>query len=72
LAAFLAIYHHWGWKTAARTPHSERGRFYRRQLGFQEDDLPCASTFRMAFSGTTLDQFRSCQDSLVIAFIAYA
>ena len=72
LAAFLAIYHHWGWEKLARElHHAERGRLYRRLLGFQEGDIPSASTFRMAFSGTTLDQFRSCEDSLVIAFIAY-
>ena len=72
LAAFLAIYHHWGWEKLARElRHSERGRLYRRLLGFQEGDIPSASTFRMAFSGTSLDQFRSCEDSLVIAFIAY-
>jgi hypothetical protein len=72
LAAFLAIDHHWGWEKLGRElRHPERGRLYRRLLGFQESDLPSASTLRMAFSGTTLDQFRACQDSLVIAFIAY-
>lgn len=72
LAAFLALYHHWGWEKLVRElHHSECGRFYRRQLGFQEGELPSASTFRMAFSGTALERFRSCQDSLVIAFVAY-
>jgi hypothetical protein len=72
LADFLARSHNWTWDQLVRELcHPERGRPYRHLLGFQEGDLPSASTFRMAFSGTTLDQFRSCQDSLVIAFIAY-
>ncbi len=72
LADFLACHHHWGWEKLVRElRHSERGCFYRRLLGFQDGDIPSVSTFRMAFSDTTLDQFRSCEDSLVIAFIAY-
>ena len=72
LAAFLTLHHHWTWEKLGRElRHPERGCFYRRLLGFQESDLPAASTFRMAFSGTLLNQFRSCQDSLVTAFVAY-
>jgi hypothetical protein len=61
LAAFLARYRNWTWETLVRElRHPDRGRFYRRMLGFREDDIPSASTFRMAFQSTSSDWFRTC------------
>jgi hypothetical protein len=56
---------------ARELPHGERGPLYRRLPGFQDGDISSPSTFRMSFSGTTWEQFCFCEDSLVIAFIAY-
>jgi hypothetical protein len=45
----LARYRSWDWRTlASELHHPERGPDYLRALGFQENDLPCASRFRMA------------------------
>jgi len=72
LAAYLAIQRGWTWEKLVRElRHPERGRGYRHSLGFREGDLPSASTFRMAFQATALDWFRACQDSLLLAFMAY-
>jgi hypothetical protein len=72
LAMFLARYRGWDWTTlASELRHADRGRSYRRALGFVKNDLPCASTFRMACQNTPENWFRTCQDSLLQAFLAY-
>jgi len=53
LAMLLAIYRKWDWASLANELRQEtRGQDYRQSLGFQENDLPCASTFRMACQNT--------------------
>jgi len=72
LAMFLARYRGWDWATLAnelRQPH--RGHDYRRSLGFHKNDLPCASTLRMAFQNTPENWLSACQDSLLLALMAY-
>jgi hypothetical protein len=72
LATFLARYRCWDWHTLANElHHPERGRSYRQALGFREGDLPCASTFRMAFQNTPENWLSACQDSLLQALMAY-
>lgn len=62
----------WDWATLANElRHADRGRDYRRALGFRKNDLPCASTFRMACQNTTENWLRGCEDSLLQAFLAY-
>jgi len=66
LGMLLAHYQAWDWERLAgelRSP--SRGQEYCRRLGFDPQDLPVASTFRMAFAHTHLDWFTACQDSLV-------
>jgi hypothetical protein len=73
LAIFLAVHRDWDWQQLARELRSsERGQGYCRRLGFQTDDLPGASTFRMALANTKLDWFSDCQTSLVQGLMAYA
>lgn len=72
LAMFLARYRDWDWETlATELHHPSRGRGYRQALGFHKNDLPCASTFRMAFQNTPQNWLSACQDSLLLAFMAY-
>ena len=72
LAIFLARYRKWDWPTLeCELRQAERGQGYRRALGFHENDLPCASTFRMACQNTPENWFTTCQDSLLQAFQAY-
>lgn len=72
LAMLLARYRKWDWATlASELCQPERGIGYRRALGFQDDDLPCASTFRMACQNTPENWLCSCEDSLLQAFLAY-
>ena len=70
LASFLAVERNWEWEqlvTELRSP--ERGVGYCLRLGFIPQDIPCASTFRMAFHGTSVDTFQACQDRLAQAFM---
>ena len=72
LAMFLARYRGWTWETLTNElRHPERGHFYRQALGFREGDLPSCSTFRMAFQYTPENWFFACEDSLLLAFMAY-
>jgi hypothetical protein len=72
LAMFLARYRKWDWPTLeCELRQAARGHDYRRALGFHKNDLPCASTFRMACQNTPENWFRTCQDSLLQAFLAY-
>jgi hypothetical protein len=70
LAGFLAIERDWDWAALVTELHSpERGAGYCLRLGFDPDDLPCLSTFRMAFNRTQIGWLQACQDSLVQAFM---
>ena len=61
LAVFLARYRKWDWPTLeGELRQQNRGQDYRRALGFQGNDLPCASTFRMACQNTPENWFRTC------------
>jgi len=72
LATLLARYHTWDWaRLAGELRQEQRGQGYRRALGFQDNDLPCASTFRMACQNTPENWLRSCQDSLLLSLMAY-
>ena len=61
LAMFLACYRTWDWHVLANElRHPERGRSYRQALGFCENDLPGASTFRKVPSmGIDLPRYRT-------------
>jgi hypothetical protein len=62
----------WGWSELLTELHSpDRGLGYCRRLGFDPQDLPCASTLRMAFSNTQPNWLLACQDSLAKALMAY-
>jgi hypothetical protein len=72
LAIFLARYRKWDWPTLeCELRQAARGHDYRRALGFHKNDLPCASTFRMACQNTPENWFRTCQDSLLLGLMTY-
>lgn len=72
LACFLTIERDWEWEQLVTELHSaERGRGYCLRLGFDLHDIPCASTFRMAYNHTPVDTFQACQDRLAQAFMDY-
>jgi len=55
--------------TELRSP--ERGRGYCRRLGFDPEDLPSESTFRMALGNTEEEWLLQCFDSLAQSLMAY-
>ena len=72
LAFLLARWRGWGWpqlRTELRSP--ERGRGYCRRLGFDPEDLPSESTFRMALGNTKEEWLLQCFDSLAQSLLAY-
>jgi hypothetical protein len=72
LAGFLAIYRGWDWQALVTELHSpERGVAYCQRLGFDPHDLPCPSTFRMAYRHTQAKWLLACQDSLAQACLDY-
>jgi len=72
LCFLLARWRGWGWSELLTELHSpDRGRGDCRRLGFDPQDLPCASTLRMAFCHTQADWLLACEDSLVKALMAY-
>jgi hypothetical protein len=72
LGMFLAHYQSWDWvRLVGELRSPTRGGEYCRRLGFDPQNLPVASTFRMAFAHTHLDWFTACQDSLAQGFMAY-
>jgi hypothetical protein len=72
LGILLARWQRWGWPTLCTQLHSdERGRGYCRRLGFDPDDLPCESTFRMAVGKTEEAWVLQCADSLALSLMAY-
>jgi hypothetical protein len=72
LTWLLARWRGWSWPQLVTELHSgERGQGYARRLGFQPDDLPSASTLRMALSDTALAWVVQCADSLALSLLAY-
>lgn len=71
LGTLLARWHGWGWSKLHQELHSaERGQGYCRRLGFDSGDLPAASTWRMALTGTPAEGWQQCADSLVLGLMA--
>ena len=72
LAWLLARWRGWSWPQLVTELHSpERGQGYVRRLGFRPDDLPSASTFRMALDDTPPAWVVQCADSLALSLLAY-
>jgi len=72
LGMFLAYHQSWDWEhLVAELKSPTRGLDYCRRLGFDPDDLPAPSTFRVAFKETEVDWITACQDSLVQSMMAY-
>lgn len=72
LAWLLALSRKWSWPQLVTELHSlERGQGYVRRLGFQPDDLPSVSTFRVALQTTPLAWMVQCADSLALSLLAY-
>jgi len=72
LAILLARWKRWSWPTLVTELHSkERGVGYCRRLGFDPDDLPTESTFRMALNHTDETWVLQCADSLALGLMAY-
>jgi hypothetical protein len=72
LAWLLARGRDWSWprlETELRSP--ERGAGYVRRLGFDPQDLPVASTFRMALRATPPARLVQCADSLAHGLMTY-
>ena len=66
LGILLARWRNWSWPTLGRELRSaERGRGYCRRLGFDPQDLPAESTWRMALANTDEKWFLQCADSVV-------
>ena len=68
----LACWRHWSrpqLETELRSP--ERGAGYVRRLGFDPDDLPVASTIRMALQETPPTRLVQCADSLARGLMTY-
>ena len=72
LGVLLAHWQRWHWPTLCTQLHSdERGVGYCRRLGFDPDDLPCESTFRMAIAKSEEAWVLQCADSLALSLMAY-
>jgi hypothetical protein len=66
LGILLSRWRNWGWAALRRELGSaERGRGYCHRFGFDPEDLPAESTWRMALANTDESWFRQCNDSLV-------
>jgi hypothetical protein len=72
LAALLLRWRNWGWPQLLTELHSpERGHGYCRRLGFDPQDIPAESTFRMALGQTDEAWLLQCADSLALGLMAY-
>jgi hypothetical protein len=72
LGILLARWKRWSWPTLITELRSqERGGGYCRRLGFDADDLPSESTFRMALTHTDETWVLQCADSLALGLMAY-
>jgi len=73
LAILIARQRGWGWVQLRRELRSpDRGPGYCRILGFDSDDLPSTSTFRMALDEGGEELFQQCQDGLAHSLMALA
>lgn len=72
LAWLLARWRNWTWPQLLIELHSaERGPGYCRRLGFDPDDIPAESTFRVALSNTSPLWLLQCEDSIALGLMAY-
>lgn len=72
LSWMLVRWRDWKWSTLVTELHSQqRGLGYCRSLGFDPNDLPAESTFRMALKNTDPAWLLSCEDSLILGLMAY-
>ena len=72
LGMLLALWRHWSWPELRRELCSqERGQGYCRRLGFDPDDLPSASTFRMALNHSDPTWILQCVDSVAHGLMAW-
>jgi len=72
LSWLLVRWRDWKWPTLVTELHSrQRGLGYCRSLGFDPNDLPAASTFRMALENTEPAWLLLCEDSLILGLMAY-
>ncbi len=72
LAWLLARWRNWTWPRLVTELHSrERGLGYCLRLGFDSNDIPVESTFRMALGNTKEPWLRQCEDSLLLGLMAY-
>ncbi len=72
LSWLLARWRSWSWPQLVTELHSpERGQGYVRRLGFLPEDLPSASTWRMALHATPPAWVLQCADSLALSLLAY-
>jgi hypothetical protein len=66
LGILLSRWRNWGWPTLrGELGSAERGQGYCRRLGFDLEDLPAESTWRMALANTDEAWFRQCADGVV-------
>lgn len=73
LAILLARWRRWEWSDLRTELCSrERGLGYCRRLGFDPEDPPSESTFRMALGDTAEACFLQCADSLAQGLMAYS
>ncbi len=72
LAMLLARWRVWTWaKLLTELLSLERGRGYCLRLGFDPQDLPSESTFRMALGDSKEDWMQQCADSLALGLMAH-
>ena len=72
LSWLLVRWRNWTWPHLVTELHSpERGLGYCLRLGFDPDDLPAESTFRMALGNTKEAWLLQCEDSLILGLMAY-
>ena len=72
LCWLLVRWRNWMWPQLVAELHSrERGLGYCLRLGFEPNDLPAESTFRMALAHTEPVWLLLCEDSLILGLMAY-
>jgi len=63
---------YWTWPQLLTELHSpERGAGYCLRMGFDLDDIPAESTFRIALDNTAKSWILQCEDSLLLGLMAY-
>ena len=72
LAWLLVRWRDWTWSQLVTELHSaERGLGYCRRLGFDPNDIPAESTFRVALGNTAPNWLLQGEDSLMLGLMAY-